>query len=118
MKRGGYIEAMDGAAVVAQGTADSPITFDSAEADPLPGDWECIAIDSGSIDSALINTKPAKDIGQRVRQGCANADEETLHGEPSGALIDVELICYERAKGLHAYINVGIQNPEQSGGHP
>jgi len=53
MARGGSIEVQSGGALSALGTTDAPILFTSAAKAGAAGDWGCIALDSGSVDSAL-----------------------------------------------------------------
>jgi hypothetical protein len=42
-----------GSHLVAVGTADQPIVFTSASADPLPGDWQCVRIGVNGSNSQL-----------------------------------------------------------------
>src|ERR1700722_4269166 len=56
-----------------------------------------------------------KKVGKQVRQ-CrrkyrAESDEQALHGKASSALKVGEQVGDERAKGLHADVDAGIENP-------
>jgi sugar lactone lactonase YvrE len=70
---GGVLEIGSGAKLIAQGTADQPITFTSASATPAAGDWQGLAFDPGS-EAALDHCDvdyggPAAQLQQAVAIG-------------------------------------------------
>src|SRR5258707_265471 len=68
--------------------------------------------------SSASHAELPKQPWQGVCQRGADADEKTLHDEAGGSLLNIQFVSDEGAEGLHADIDAGIQNPEQSGSHP
>jgi hypothetical protein len=67
-------------------------------------------------------SRHVKNIGQQVRQCRGNhrtkPDEETLHGKAARALKLWQQVGDKRTKGFHADVDAGVENPQQTSGHP
>ena len=64
------------------------------------------------------DTERRKQIGQRIRQRLADADEKALHHKTERALFFRQFVGNKSAKRFHRDVDAGVENPEQTRGHP
>jgi len=66
-------------------------------------------------DDSELGMEPAREFG--CEDGSC-ADEYALHGKADGALAFGKEVGHKCAKGFHADIDGGIEDPEKTSGHP